>query len=76
MKSYKELTDLEFENQFKDCTLNPELFTHEAHLRLTWIHINKYGAEKAESSIPSQIIAYVTSLGGKINITLPLRLQA
>lgn len=65
MKSHKELADQEFEKQFKDCTLNPGLFTHEAHLRLTWIHINKYGAQQAESTIPNQIIEYVTSLGAK-----------
>jgi hypothetical protein len=37
------LTDIEFENQFENGTLKPELFSHEAHVRLAWIHIKKYG---------------------------------
>jgi len=41
------LTDNDFLNEIVNCTLSPELFTHEAQLRLSWILINKYGLEVA-----------------------------
>ena len=41
------LTDKDFLNDIVNCTLSPELFTHEAQLRLSWILINKYGLEVA-----------------------------
>ena len=50
-----ELTDVEFEAKFDDCTLNPLLFNHEAHIRLAWIHIKKYGPNIAIDNICTQI---------------------
>jgi hypothetical protein len=50
-----QLSDDEFELQFQNATLNPKLFSHEAHLRLAWIHINKYGLETAYLNICNQI---------------------
>ena len=47
-KSHTELSDHEFENQFSLSILDPELFTHEAHLRLAWIHLRKYGLTEAK----------------------------
>jgi len=41
------LTDKDFLNDIVNCTLSPELFNHEAQLRLSWILINKYGLEVA-----------------------------
>ena len=41
------LNDTDFLNEIVNCTLSPELFTHEAQLRLSWILINKYGVEVA-----------------------------
>ncbi len=43
MEEHFYLTDIQFERQFANCSLNPELFSHEAHLRLAWLHISKYG---------------------------------
>ena len=63
MRSHNELSDSEFESAFNSARLDPELFSHEAHLRLAWIHITKYGVEKAISNITSQIKAYTKSLG-------------
>jgi hypothetical protein len=57
------LTDLEFEKRFADGSLNPVLFTHEAHLRLAWIHIDKYGVENAIDNICCQLAAFITALG-------------
>lgn len=66
------INDKEFERQFEDCTLNPEIFSHEAHLRLAWIHIKNYGIERAIDNICKQLIAYVDALGArdKYNKTL------
>ena len=70
-KHYK-FSDLEFEMHFKKCSLDPELFSHEAHLRLAWIHINKYGLDMAIKNICVQLRDFVASFGAqdKFNKTL------
>ncbi|MCA0237545.1 MAG: hypothetical protein LCH81_14295 [Bacteroidetes bacterium] len=72
MEQHHSLTDQEFEKQFEACTLAPELFTHEAHLRLAWIHIQKYGELAAINNVCAQLIRYVEFLGArdKYNQTL------
>ena len=72
MQNHSQLTDQQFEKQFQNCTLAPKLFTHEAHLRLAWIHIKKYGIENALENVPTQIIQFVDNLGAshKYNHTL------
>ena len=55
MKSHFELSDKEFSHQFANLSLEPGLFTHEAHLRLAWIHIREYGVEQAIENICRQI---------------------
>lgn len=72
MEAHFELSDQEFEDQFKNCTLNPAIFTHEAHLRLAWIHIKNKGVEGAIDTVCSQLLAYVDVLGArsKYNKTL------
>ncbi|MAN27680.1 MULTISPECIES: hypothetical protein [Mesonia] len=74
MEKHFELSDSEFKQQFINCELNPEIFTHEAHLRLAWIYIKKYGIEQAETNIPRQLREYVKSVGAenKYNTTLTL----
>jgi len=49
------LSDEVFEQQFADTTLAPQLFSHEAHLRLAWIHIQKYGKDQAIANVCNQI---------------------
>ncbi|MEM8847747.1 MAG: hypothetical protein AAFY00_10520 [Bacteroidota bacterium] len=68
------MTDSEFEKQFEEGLLPPELFTHEAHIRLAWIHIGKYGIENAIANIVSQIQSYTLKLGvaDKFNTTLTI----
>src|SRR5690606_11262429 len=39
------------------------LFSHEAHLRLAWIHIRKYGIDQAIENICAQLKEYTQSLG-------------
>ena len=47
MEKHWKLSDEEFEEQFSTCNFSPLWFTHEAHLRLAWIYITKYGSEIA-----------------------------
>jgi len=63
MESHYNLTDAEFESQFANASLNAEYFTHEAHLRLAWIHLNNYGLEKAIANIRSQLQQYTLAQG-------------
>lgn len=74
MTNHFELTDSEFEQQFKSRELHPTLFSHEAHLRLAYIHIKKYGHDAAITNVCDQLAAYVTHLGAtdKYNTTLTL----
>lgn len=74
MATHFELSDQEFEQQFRECTLNPELFTHEAHLRLAWIHVTKYGESTALNNISHQLMNYVAFVGAsnKYNHTLTI----
>jgi len=65
MKDHYQFTDEEFESQFSNCTLDSSIFNHEAHIRLAWIHINKYGIEQALINLDSQLYSYVCSLGAE-----------
>ena len=68
------MDDATFEKAFQNASLDPSLFTHEAHLRLAWIHLNKYGEQQAIENICNQILGYVKSLGAtdKYNKTLTI----
>ena len=72
MEQHFILSDSEFEEQFADASLNPIIFTHEAHLRLAWIHLLKYGETKAIENIKEQLKNYVRHIGAtdKYNETL------
>ncbi|EZH74298.1 hypothetical protein ATO12_15645 [Aquimarina atlantica] len=65
MEKHFELTDEAFKNQFTECTLNPEIFSHEAHLRLAWIMINDHGIEQAEKEMHIQLQHFVEFVGAK-----------
>ena len=73
-KDHTSLTDTEFEKQFETYKLKPSMFSHEAHLRLAYIHIQKYGAPRAELNMCSQIKGYAESLGvtDKFNKTVTI----
>lgn len=72
MKSHYNLSDLEFERQFKNCTFNPKLFSHEAHIRLAWIYVNNYGVEAASENLCQQIKLFDATFddGTKYNKTI------
>ncbi len=70
IKDHTQLRDDDYERQFKRCLFKPVLFTHEAHIRLAYIHITKYGASQAEKNLIKQIKAYAEYYGAfeKFNI--------
>ncbi|WP_425390504.1 hypothetical protein [Ekhidna sp.] len=74
IKDHWQYTDEEFENQFETYRLKPGLFSHEAHLRLAYIHIQKYGSEQAEKNMCEQIKGFAESLGvyDKFNKTVTI----
>ena len=74
MENHFKLSDTKFEEQFANCRFDPEDFSHEAHLRLVWIHVKKYGIDKAELNIQTQLKKYVEHLGAidKYNKTLTI----
>ena len=72
MELHRALSDKKLKNTISNCTLNPELFTHEAHLRLAWIHIKEQGLEHALCSITDDLKRYVKHIGvpEKYHVTL------
>ncbi len=74
MEQHRQLTDLEFEKQFAYGDLDPVSFSHEAHLRLAWIYINKYGEDSACEIICDQILNFATKHGDpeKFNKTVTI----
>lgn len=66
------LSAAEFEASFENKTLPQELFDHPGHLRLSYIHITKYGLEQAISNVSEQIQAYAAHHGDtkKFHVTL------
>ncbi|TSE04965.1 hypothetical protein [Aquimarina algiphila] len=76
MEKHFELTDKAFENSFTDCTLDPEIFSHEAHLRLAWIHIKNYGIEQAEENIQKQLQNFITFVDAKDKYNKTLTIAA
>ena len=72
MKSHHDLSDNTFEHLFATATLDPSLFNHEAHLRLAWIHVNRYGVDQAVENICSQIQVFDATFGDgtKYNATV------
>ena len=73
-KDHYQYTDEEYEYQFSSFRLKPGYFSHEAHLRLVYIHIKKYGADQAEKNMCDQIKGFAESLGvyDKFNLTVTI----
>ncbi len=59
MEPHRALSDAEFEQQFKSCAMDPTVFSHEAHIRLAWLAINKYGLNKATSHVQTLLERFV-----------------
>lgn len=76
MEAHYFLTDMEFESLFQNKTFDPKDFSHEAHLRLAWIHVYKYGIDKGIQNVSSQILGYAESLGAKEKYNKTLTIAA
>jgi hypothetical protein len=76
MKVHKQLTDTELEEKFANGTLNPALFDHKAHVRLAWIHISRYGLEKAIENMCAQIRRFAEAHGDKDKFNMTVTVAA
>ena len=65
MESHYNLNDEQFLKQFESAALQPDLFNHEAHLRLAWLHIDRFGLERAIDNVTSQLKNYTKTLGAE-----------
>ena len=65
MPHHFDLSDDDFLKAFENASLEPAVFSHEAHLRLAWIHIRYYGLEEAEQNIVRQLKNFVSELGAE-----------
>ena len=74
MELHFQLNDDEFQRQFQRLEMSPVIFTHEAHLRLAWIHINQYGLEDAIRNVCHQIRKFAEHHGDhdKYNTTVTI----
>ena len=72
MKTHHALSDQEFQEAFEQATLDPVLFTHEAHIRLAWILIREFGVERAAELVCEQIAAFDAKYGDgtKFHVTI------
>jgi hypothetical protein len=74
MENHYAFTDAEFKHQFATATLKPEVFTHEAHLRLAWIHLNMYKLNETIEIVTLQLKNYTRAVGAadKYNETVTI----
>lgn len=66
------LTDDDFVAGFAACTLPPQAFSHLGHLRIAWIHLQRYPLARAVALVCDGIDAFARHLGvpQKYNRTL------
>lgn len=76
LNNHYDLSNGQFERAFNDCTLPPNLFSHEAHLRLAWININLYGMEEGERKLQEQLKNFVAFVGAKDKYNTTLTVAA
>lgn len=55
MEKHRRLSDNDFLRKFKETSLDPSVFTHEAHLRLAYLHLSSSDLYVAISSVCEQI---------------------
>ena len=72
MEDHFLLSDSEFEKQFISGSLEPKLFSHEAHLRMAWLALKNLGMQEGEKFIETHLKNYVKAVGAeeKYNQTL------
>lgn len=65
MTTHRELSDEDFLTRFRTGELPPTLFTHEAHLRLAWLQLERYELAGAIEQVTQQIQSYVAKWGAQ-----------
>lgn len=65
MENHYQLSDEQFLLALETTTLNPKLFSHEAHLRFAYLLIDYNGINTAIDKSCEQIKEYASSLGAK-----------
>lgn len=72
MEKHYRYSDEVYEQKFRDCTFPPLYFSHEAHLRLAYIHLMKYGLEQSIENMCKQIYDFAIKYGAtmKFNATV------
>lgn len=72
LTTHFQLTDTEFEDCFENGTLPPNLFSHEAHLRLAWVYLKKYGEQTAVDKVCAAIERFdlLRGKGDKFHVTI------
>jgi hypothetical protein len=53
--SHADLSNQQFLHQIETVTINPELFTHEAHIRMAWLYLNGFDQDTALKQISAAI---------------------
>lgn len=72
MEKHYRYSDEVFEKKFRECKFPPLYFSHEAHLRLAYIHLKKYGLEQSIDAMCTQIYDFAIKYGAtmKFNATV------
>lgn len=72
MEKHYRFSDEVYEQKFKDGKFPPLYFSHEAHLRLAYIHLKKYGLEQSIENMCTQIYEFAIKYGAtmKFNATV------
>ena len=72
MEKHYRFTDEVYEQKFRECKFPPLYFSHEAHLRLAYIHLKKYGLEQSIKNMCTQISDFAIKYGAtmKFNATV------
>ena len=63
MQAHHKLSDADFLAAMENGQLEPELFSHEAHLRWGWLLLNSYDLDTAIKLARNQLKQYVRFLG-------------
>lgn len=63
VEKHRKLSDDAFRSAFATQTIEPKVFTHEAHLRLAWLYVTNFEVTKAAELLCQQIKAFDLHFG-------------
>lgn len=72
MEKHWRFSDEVYEQKFREIKFPPLYFSHEAHLRLAYIHLQKYGLDQSVKNMCKQIYDFAMKYGAtmKFNATV------